>query len=142
MSRGILIQARYHALPLPLVERSEKEIGQMIKKQVEAIKEVKGSHQISVRMTGKRFHVRMHLLLDSNLKFEDVHKIASNVEREVNKVVPNARVTVHTEPVGSNRHNLRRMVKEIAESVPGSRCVHDIHIQKTGGKLCVDLHPS
>jgi divalent metal cation (Fe/Co/Zn/Cd) transporter len=31
-------------------------------------------------------------------------------------------------------------VEEIAESVPGSRGVHDIHIQKIEGKLCVDLH--
>jgi divalent metal cation (Fe/Co/Zn/Cd) transporter len=127
-------------LPLPMVERSQKEIAQMIKRRVDAIKDVKGSHRISVRMTGKRFDVDMNLLLDSNLRFEDVHKIVSNVEREVSKVVPNARVTVHTRPLGSNKHNLGRMVEEIAESVPGSRGVHDIHIQKIEGKLCVDLH--
>lgn len=127
-------------LPIPLVERSEKEIAQMIKNRVEAIKAVKGSHQISVRMTGKRFDVDMHLLLDSDLRLEDVHKITSNVDREVRKVVPNARVTVQTEPLGGDKRNLGRMIKEIAEAVPGSRGVHNIHIQKIGGRLCIDLH--
>ncbi len=127
-------------MPLPLVERSEKEIARMIKKRVDAIKDVRGSHQISVRMSGKRFDVDMHLLLDSNLRFEDVHKIASDVEREVKKVLPKARVTVHTEPLGSDKHDLGTIVKEIAEKVPGSRGVHDVHIQKIGGRLCLDLH--
>jgi len=95
---------------------------------------------VSVRITGKRFDVDMHVSLDSNLRFEDVHKIASNIEREVKSVVPNARVTVHTEPLGYGRGELRTLVKEVAEGVPSSRGVHNIHIQKINGKLCVDLH--
>lgn len=72
-------------MPLPLVERSEEEIARIIKRRVEAIKDVRGYHQLSVRMTGKRFYVEMHVLLDSNLRFEDTHKIASDIEREVKK---------------------------------------------------------
>lgn len=127
-------------MPIPLVERSPKEIAQIIKARVEATKDVRSCHQVSVRITGKRFDVDMHVSLDSNLRFEDVHKIASNVEREVKSVVPNARVTVHTEPLGYGRGELRTLVKEVAEGVPGSRGVHNIHIQKINGKLCVDLH--
>jgi len=127
-------------MPIPLVERSQKEVAQIVKTRVEAIKDVKSCHRVSVRITGKRFDVDMHVSLDSNLRFEDVHKIASNVEREVKSVVPNARVTVHTEPLGYGRGELRTLVKEVAEGVPGSRGVHNIHIQKINGKLCVDLH--
>jgi divalent metal cation (Fe/Co/Zn/Cd) transporter len=104
------------------------------------MKDVKGCHQVDVRMTGKRFEVNMHLSLDRNLKFEEVHGIASNIEREVQRTLPHARVTIQTEPIGDNSQGLGRVVKEIAESVPGSRGVHDIHIQKIAGKLCVDLH--
>lgn len=127
-------------MPLPLVERSEKEIAQIIRKRVETIKDVRGYHQLSVHMTGKRFYVEMHVLLDSNLRFEDTHKISSNIEREVKKVVPNARVTIHTEPLGASRESIWRLVKETAEEVPGSRGVHNIHIQEIDGKLCIDLH--
>ncbi len=127
-------------MPLPLVERSEKEIAQIIKKKVEAIAAVKGYHQLNVRMTGKRFYVDMHVLLDKNLSFEDTHKIASNIEREVKEVIPNARVTIHTEPLGGSRESIWRLVRETTEGIPGSRGVHNIHIQEIDGKLCVDLH--
>jgi len=122
------------------VERSEEEIAQIIRKRVESIKDVRRYHQLSVRMTGKRFYVEMHVLLDSNLRFEDTHKIASKIEREVKNVVPNARVTIHTEPVGGGRESVWRQIKEASEEVPGSRGVHNIHVQEIDGKLYVDLH--
>lgn len=127
-------------LSLPLVERSEKEIVQAIKHRVESLDDVKSCHQISVRMFGRRFDVDMHVSLDRNLKFEDVHKISSRVEREVRTLLPNARVTVHTEPVGTNKHDIWELVKNIAESSPGSRGVHNIHIQEVEGKTYLDFH--
>jgi len=127
-------------LPLPLVERSEEEVAQIIRKRVKGIKEVRGCHQLNVRVTGKRFYVDMHVLLDRNLSFEDTHRIASNIESEVRRAVPNARVAIHTEPVGSSQHDTWKLVKEVSEGVPGSRGAHNIHIQEIDGKLCVDLH--
>ena len=127
-------------MPLPLVERSEDEVARIIRKKVEGIKEVKGYHQLTVRMTGKRFYVDMHALLDSNLSFENAHRIASNIESEVRRAVPNARVTIHTEPVGSSQQDLWKLVKEVSEGVPGSRGAHNIHIQEINGKLYVDMH--
>jgi divalent metal cation (Fe/Co/Zn/Cd) transporter len=127
-------------LPLPLVERSEKEIARIIKSRVEEIDDVKGCHQVAVRVTGKRLGVNMHLSIDSSLKFEEVHKIVSEVEREVRKLAPYARITVQTDPYGHHREDIRTLVKETAEGVPGSRGVHNIHIQKIDGKLGVDFH--
>jgi len=134
----MLIEVLY--LPLPLVERSEAEIAQTVKRRIEIIKEIKGYHQLTVHNTGKRAYIEMHVLLDSNLTFEETHRIASNIETEVRSVVPNARVTIHTEPVGGGHDDLWELVKEIAEGTSGSRGVHNIHIQKIDGKLCVDLH--
>lgn len=127
-------------MPLPLVERSEREIAADIKKRVERLQDVRSCHQVSVRMIGRRYDVIMHISLDNNLKFEDVHKIASEVETEVRSIIPNARVTVHTEPVGSNRNDLWKLIKNVAEGVSGSRGVHNIHIQEVDGKQYVDLH--
>jgi divalent metal cation (Fe/Co/Zn/Cd) transporter len=127
-------------MPLPLVERSEREIAEVVKKKIESIKDVKGYHQLTVHNTGKRAYIEMHILLDSNLSFEETHKIASNIETEVKNALPNARVTIHTEPVGDGHDDLWEIVKETAEGIHGSRGVHNIHIQKIGEKLCVDLH--
>jgi len=128
------------SLPLPLVERSEKEIGSAIKKRVEGLRDVKDCHQVTVRAIGRRFDVAMHVSLDSNLKFETVHEIASNVEREVKKILPNARVTVHTEPVGVNRHDISKLVRDVAMKAPGSRGVHNVHVQEIDGKTFLDFH--
>ncbi len=127
-------------MPLPLVERSEAEIAQKVKRKIETVKDVKGYHKLSVRITGKRTYVEMHILLDKNLTFEKTHRIASSVESEVRTVVPNARVTIHTEPANNQHENIWKQVKEIAEGMPSSRGVHNIHIQEIDGKLAVDLH--
>jgi divalent metal cation (Fe/Co/Zn/Cd) transporter len=127
-------------LPLPLIQHSEKEIANVIKKRVEAIKNVRGCHEVSVRMTGKRFYVEMHVLLDSNLKLDDAHKITLDIEREITSILPNVRITVHTEPFEIGRKSIWKIIKEIAEGTPGSRGVHNIHIQDIDGRLCVDLH--
>lgn len=127
-------------MPLPLVERSEKELVQTIKRRISTLRDVKDCHDVSVRMIGKKYDVDMHVSLESNLRFEYVHKIASEVEREVKNIIPNARVTVHTEPVGGNKNGVWRLVKEIAEGVPGSRGVHNIHVQKIDERLKIDLH--
>jgi divalent metal cation (Fe/Co/Zn/Cd) transporter len=127
-------------LTLPMVERSPKEITQIIKRRIEAMKDVKACHQVSVRVTRKRFDVNMHVLLDSWLSFDEVHRIASDAEREVKTVLPKARVTVRTQPVRHVREDIRTLAKRAGDWLPGSKGVHNVHVQKVDGKLCVDLH--
>lgn len=127
-------------MPLPLVERSPKEIARVIKQTIEGLEDVKGCRQVSVRVTGKRLDVSAHVFLESSLRFEDVHRIVSSIERAIrNNVQRIARITVQTEPVGHGRTGIAALVAEIAERVPGSRGVHNVHIQKIAGKWCVDL---
>ena len=127
-------------MPLPLVERSPKEISRIIKETIESVDEVKGCRQVSVRVTGKRLDISAHVFLESSLRFEDVHRIVTSIERTVrNRVQRIARITVQTEPVGHGRTGIAVLVAEISEQVPGSRGVHNVHIQKIGGKWCVDL---
>jgi divalent metal cation (Fe/Co/Zn/Cd) transporter len=127
-------------LPIPLVERSERQMAQKIKRKVEAIRDVKSCRQVSVHMTGKKPDVAMTIELDNKIGFDDIHRIVSNVEREVKTVLPDARTTVQTEPLGSDQRDIWRLVKDVAEKVPGTRDVHNIHVQNIDGKLCVDLH--
>lgn len=127
-------------MPIPLVERSEREIAAAVRQKVKALKDVKGCHEVRVHVTGKRIYVEMHVLLDSKLTFENTHRIAMEIEDEVKKLVPQARVTILTEPSGNGRESIWELVKLTAEAVPGSRGVHNIHIQNIDNKLCVDLH--
>lgn len=127
-------------LPLPLVDRSPEQIAQKIRRKVEAIKDVKGIRHVTVRFSGKRLDVDVHVFLDGNLRSEDTHRIAFNIEKQVRIQYPNARVSVDTEPVKSERESIWRAVKDAAEGASGSRGAHNVHIQTVDGKLYVDLH--
>jgi divalent metal cation (Fe/Co/Zn/Cd) transporter len=127
-------------MPIPLLERSPREITQIVKETIQELEDVKGCRQVSVRVTGKRLDISAHVLVDSSLRFEEVHRIVSTIERAVrNRVQRIARITVQTEPVGHSRTGIAALVAEIAERVAGSRGVHNVHIQKIAGRWCVDL---
>ena len=127
-------------MPLPLVERSKEEIAKAIRKKVEAMNRVRGIRHLDVRISGKRLDVDVHVFLDNDLKSEDMHGVALDIERVVRNAYPNARVSVDTEPLGPGQNGVWKAVKDAAEETAGSRGVHNIHIQRIDGKLFVDLH--
>jgi divalent metal cation (Fe/Co/Zn/Cd) transporter len=127
-------------LPLPLVERSKKEITEKIKRRIESVPGVRGIQQIDVRVSGKRLDVNVLLLVDANLKWKETHRLSAAAEKEVTSAYPTARVVVNTEPFGNSTESVWKLVKEVAEEAPGSRGVHNIHIQRIDKKLYVDLH--
>jgi len=127
-------------LPLPIVQRSQEETERIIKRNVERVGHVKSCDRVVVRMSGKRSEVGMDVSLDSKMSSVDLHRVVSSVERAVKAVIPNARVAVRTEALGGGKEELWRLVKEVAEKVPGTRGVHSIHLQRAGGKILVDFH--
>ena len=132
--------AKVSMLPFPMVDRSSEQIARKIRRKVEAIKDVKGIRHVTVRLSGKRLDVDVHVFLDSNLRSEDAHRVAFDIEKEVRGQYPNSRVSVDTEPVRSERESIWRAVKDAAEGAPGSRGAHNVHVQTVDGKLYVDLH--
>jgi divalent metal cation (Fe/Co/Zn/Cd) transporter len=127
-------------MPLPLVERSEKEIARRIKARVESLKDVRGCRKITIRMTGRKYAIAMHVLLSSNLSFGEVHRIASEVEEETKRIVPDSIVHVHTEPSEKEGSGILEAVREIADKVPGTRGVYGVHIQQINKKTLIDMH--
>lgn len=127
-------------MSIPLLGPSERDIINAVTKRVKAIKNVKECRQVNIRLTGKRSYVKMQVSLDRNTNLEDAHKISLEIEREVEKILPDARVTIHTWPEGFEKEDIWKIVKEAADSVPGSRGVHNIHIQNIDDKMYIDLH--
>ncbi len=111
-------------MPIPIVERSQKEIEQMIRRKINAIKDVKACLQIRVGPLRKKPHVHLHVWLDKNLSYEDVHNVASHIEREVRTVVPDASVAIRTEPHGTDYYDVWKLIKDIANKESGSRGAH------------------
>ncbi|HMA54074.1 MAG TPA: cation-efflux pump [Acidobacteriota bacterium] len=94
--------------------------------------------KVRLRRSGARIFVDMTIEVDRNLSFERTHAIAENVEARIQALVPGADVVIHTDPRETERENLARRIRAIAErnQIP----VHNISVHEDQGEIHVDLH--
>ncbi|MCK7527552.1 MAG: hypothetical protein MZV64_63075 [Ignavibacteriales bacterium] len=94
--------------------------------------------QVRMRRSGARVFVDMTIEVDRNLSFERTHAIAEGVEAKIQVLVPGADVVIHTDPRETERENLARRIRAIAErnQIP----VHNISVHDDQGEIHVDLH--
>lgn len=93
-----------------------------------------------MRLSAKRVRVELPVSLDENLGFEHTHEVGLRIEREVRKILPDARVILRTAPLKSNLENTWALISKITERIPGTRGVTNIHLQKVGGHLTADVN--
>ena len=65
---------------------------------VEVLPGVTGCHNVRVRYSGPQLFVDIHILVDGNQTLNEAHNLTEEIERTIQKLVPNADVTVHPEP--------------------------------------------
>jgi cation diffusion facilitator family transporter len=94
--------------------------------------------QVRLRRSGPRVFVDMTIEVDRNLSFERTHAIAESVEARIQALVPDADVVIHTDPRETERENMARRIRAIAErnQIP----VHNISVHEDNGEIYVDLH--
>jgi hypothetical protein len=127
-------------MPIPLLERSDREMAQKIRRKIQSLQEVADCKEVSVGFTRKKPSIHFHVLLRGNPSFEETHKICSRIDREVRHLVPNARVIIHSEPRGADKtKEVWKIVKRVADGEPGSRGVQNIHLRSMNGNLGVDF---
>jgi len=127
-------------MPIPLVERSDRELARKVRRTVQSLREVATCKEVTVGFTRKKPSIHFHVLLQGNPSFEDAHKICSRIDREVRYLVPNARVTIHSESSGTDKtKDVWKIVKRVGDAEPGSRGVQNIHLRKIDGTLGVDF---
>jgi divalent metal cation (Fe/Co/Zn/Cd) transporter len=80
----------------------------------------------------------MTIEVDRNLSFERTHAIAESVEARIQALVPGADVVIHTDPRETEREDMARRIRAIAErnQIP----VHNISVHEDNGEVHVDLH--
>ena len=71
-----------------------------IKSAVEVLPGVTDCHSVRLRYSGPQLFVDIHILVDGNQTLKDAHNLTEEIERVIQKLVPNADVTVHPEPNG------------------------------------------
>ena len=60
--------------------------------------DVRGFHRMRTRRSGVTRHVDMHLLFAATMTVEEVHRVADNIEREIQEKLPGSIVVIHVEP--------------------------------------------
>ncbi len=65
---------------------------------VEVLPGVADCHNVRVRYSGPQPFVDIHVLVDGNQTLIQAHNLTDEIERTIQKLIPNADVTVHPEP--------------------------------------------
>jgi len=65
---------------------------------VEVLPGVADCHNVRVRYSGPQLFVDIHVLVDGNQTLMQAHNLTDEIERTIQKLIPNADVTVHPEP--------------------------------------------
>ncbi len=65
---------------------------------VESLPGVTDCHSVRLRYSGPQLFVDIHILVDGNQTLKEAHSLTEEIERVIQKLVPNADVTVHPEP--------------------------------------------
>jgi len=121
-----------------LLDRAPEGLKEKIVAVADEVEGVITAGQVRLRRSGARVFVDMTIEVDRNLSFERTHAIAEGVEARIQALLPGADVVIHTDPRETERENLARRIRAIAErnQVP----VHNISVHEDGGEIHVDLH--
>jgi cation diffusion facilitator family transporter len=65
---------------------------------VESLPGVTDCHRVRLRYSGPQLFVDIHVLVDGNQTLKEAHSLTEEIERVIQRLVPNADVTVHPEP--------------------------------------------
>jgi len=65
---------------------------------VEVLPGITDCHNVRVRYSGPQLFVDIHVLIDGSLTLIEAHDLTEEIERVIQKLIPNADVTVHPEP--------------------------------------------
>jgi len=121
-----------------LLDRAPEGLKEKIVAAADEVEGVLNPGQVRLRRSGARVFVDMTIEVDRNLSFERTHAIAEGVEARIQAILPGADVVIHTDPRETERENLARRIRAIAErnQVP----VHNVSVHDDSGEIHVDLH--
>ncbi|TFH26186.1 MAG: cation diffusion facilitator family transporter [Myxococcales bacterium] len=84
-------------------ELMDRELPREIQQEILAIAaehpDVLGVHDLRTRRSGRLRFVQLHLELDDGLPLTSAHAVADQVEERIQKLLPNAEVIIHQDPV-------------------------------------------
>jgi cation diffusion facilitator family transporter len=107
-------------------------------------------HDVSVQDLGGNLHVEQHLELDENLSLKQAHDLATSVEAEMRKEVPEiSTILTHIESEPATIESgekiakdaaLEKRLKPIVQEFPEVLDMHDVEIKRVREKVYMSCH--
>jgi len=134
-------------LTIGLVRSSSAELSDAISKGVvkELRKEILSTKGVSMckdlkaRKVGNKTYVETTICVSNSMELNEAHDVASEIEAKVNRLYGDSSVTVHIEPVGTEKP-IERQIESLAKAVEGVKGVHNLSNVYSKGKLYITLH--
>jgi divalent metal cation (Fe/Co/Zn/Cd) transporter len=126
----------------------EKPIEKQIEGLATAVEGVKGVHDLTSVYSEGKMYITLHALVDSQLPLEQAHMIAERIEANLTgRIGGIENVTVHIEPYApatrrgfaAEDANMRRIIKQIAESNPNIKRVKRVVTYVSGERRYINV---
>jgi len=85
-----------------LMDTAPHRAREAVKDAVEAVEGVEHVAEVRVRQAGPKTFADLRVRMDRRLSLEQAHRLADEAEEAVHKVLPEADVVVHTEPISTS----------------------------------------
>lgn len=106
---GMILRAAWrisrNALDLLMDARLPEEDVDVVRKILQDQPEVLGYHKLRTRKSGSSRYVDAHVFMDDHLTLLESHGLTEKLEDRIREELPNAEVTLHTEPFEYEQHH-------------------------------------
>lgn len=109
-----------------LLDKAPKGINHIVLESISGLEGVNRAHDIRVRNVGATLFIDLHIEVQRTSTHDKAHKIATNVEDKIRKLIPNSDVLVHVDAIESESETLTDIVRLIASETDGIKNVHSI----------------
>ncbi|HZB65504.1 MAG TPA: cation diffusion facilitator family transporter [Nitrososphaeraceae archaeon] len=109
-----------------LLDKAPKGINHIVLESISGLEGVNRAHDIRVRNVGATLFIDLHIEVPRTSTHDKAHKIATNVEEKIRKLIPNSDVLVHVDAIESESETLTDIVRLIASETDGIKNVHSI----------------
>jgi divalent metal cation (Fe/Co/Zn/Cd) transporter len=109
-----------------LLDKAPKGINHVILESISGLEGVNRAHDIRVRNVGATLFIDLHIEVPRTSTHDKAHRIATNVEDKIRKLIPNSDVLVHVDAIESESETLTDIVRLIASETDGIKNVHSI----------------
>jgi len=146
-SASIVLSFLLVYLTIGLIRTSSAELSDQIPRSVvtEVRKEIIGTKgvqtckELKIRKVGTKTFVETTICVPSSMGLAEAHDVASQIENNLTRLYGDSSVTVHIEPVGTEK-SIEKQIEGLAIEVEGVKEVHDLTSIYSEGKLYITLH--